>query len=142
MEQMKITPWMQRNAIWSSCNSNFTRAILWCCWDPCRNKRSAMLSKKKSVDKICDNIIKIALRCCSHNIPIIFISSIAYNTKVNLQLIRNLNGLLNNACTKYGFHFVYNGAFARCDLWNNGIYLLETGKRIIANIFISSINYF
>ena len=100
------------------------------------------LAKKKSVDKICDNIIKIALRCCSHNIPIIFISSIAYSTKVNLQLIHNLNGLLNNACTKYGFHFVYNGAFARCDLWNNGIYLLETGKRIIANIFISSINYF
>ena len=99
------------------------------------------LTKKKSVDEIYDNIIKTALRCCSHTIPTIFISSIAYNTKVNLQLIRNLNGLLNNACTKYGFHFVYNGAFSRCDLWKDGIYLLETGKTIIANIFISSINY-
>ena len=51
-------------------------------------------SSKKSVDEICDDIIKIALRCRSHNIATIFISSIAYNTKVNLQLIRNLNGLL------------------------------------------------
>ena len=63
-------------------------------------------SSKKSVDEICDDIIKIALRCRSHNIATIFISSIAYSTKVNLQLIRNLNGLLYNACTKYGVHFV------------------------------------
>ena len=99
-------------------------------------------SSKKSVDGICDDIIKIALRCRSHNIATIFISSIAYSTKVNLQLIRNLNGLLYNACTKYGFHFVDNGAVSKCDLWKDGIHLLETGKAIIANNFISSINYF
>ena len=99
-------------------------------------------SSKKSVDEICDDIIKIALRCRSHNIATIFISSIAYSTKVNLQLIRNLNGLLYNACTKYGFHFVDNGAVSKCDLWKDGIHLLETGKVIIANNFISSINYF
>ena len=58
-------------------------------------------SSKKSVYEICDDIIKIALRCCSHNIATISISSIAYSTKVNLQLIRSLNGLLYNACTKY-----------------------------------------
>ena len=50
-------------------------------------------SAKKRVDEIYDDIVKIALRCRSHNIATIFISSIAYSTKVNLQLIRNLNGL-------------------------------------------------
>ena len=100
------------------------------------------ISSKKSVYEICDDIIKIALRCRSHNIATIFISSIAYSTKVNLQLIRNLNGLLYNACTKYGFHFVDNGTVSRCDLWKDGSNLLETGKAIIANNFINSINYF
>ena len=99
-------------------------------------------SSKKSVDEICDDIIKIALRCRSHNIVTIFMSSIAYSNKVNLQLIRNLNGLLHNACTKYGFHLVDNGAVSKCDLWKDGIHLLETGKVIIANNFISSINFF
>ena len=99
-------------------------------------------SSKKSADEICDDIIKIALRSRSHNIATIFISSIAYSTKVNLQLIRNLNGLLYNAYTKYGFHFVDNGAVSKCDLWKDGIHLLETGKVIIANNCISSINYF
>ena len=57
-------------------------------------------------------------------------------------LIRNLNGVLYNACTKYGFHFVDNGVVSKCDLWKDGIHLLETGKAIIANNLISSINYF
>ena len=88
-------------------------------------------SSKKSVDEICGDIIKIALRCRSHNIATIFISSITYSIKVNLQLIRNLNGLLYIACTKYGFYFVDNGDVSRCDLWKDGIHLLETGKMII-----------
>ena len=99
-------------------------------------------SPKKSVDEICDDIIKFALRCRSHNIVTIFISSIAYSTKVNLQLIHNLNSLLYNECTKYGFHFFDNGAVSKCDLLKDGIHLLETGKVIIPNNFISSINYF
>ena len=98
-------------------------------------------SSKKSVNEICDDIIKITLRCRSQNIATIFISSIAYGTKVNLQLIRNLNGLSYNACTKYGFHFVDNGAVSKYDFWKDDIcWKLE--KAIIANKFISSINYF
>ena len=96
-------------------------------------------SSKENVDEICDDIIKSALRCRSHNIATTFTSSIAYSTKVNLQLIGNLNDLLYNACTKYGLHFVDNGAVSRCDLWKDGIHLLETGKAIIADNFISSI---
>ena len=41
-------------------------------------------SSKKSVDKICDDIIKTALRWRSHNIAAIFIYSVACSTKVNL----------------------------------------------------------
>ena len=98
-------------------------------------------SSKKTVDEICDDTIKIALRCRSHIIATIFISSIASSTKVNLQLIHNLNVLLYNTCTKYGFYYVNNGGVSRCGLWKDGIHLLETGKAIIANNFISSINY-
>ena len=43
-------------------------------------------SFKKSVHQICDDIIKIALRCRSHNISTIFMSSIAYSTKVKISI--------------------------------------------------------
>ena len=85
-------------------------------------------SSQKSFNEICHGIIKIALRCHNQNITTIFVSSIAYSTKVNLHLIRNLNGLLYNACTKYGFQFVNNGAVSRCDLWKDDIHLPENWK--------------
>ena len=66
-------------------------------------------SSRSSIHETCD-IIKIALRCRSHNITTIFVSCTASSTKVNLQLIHNLNGLLYYACTKYGFNFVDNDA--------------------------------
>ena len=44
-------------------------------------------SSKKSVDEICNDLIKITLRCRDHSIATLFISSIAYSTKVNLELI-------------------------------------------------------
>ena len=43
-------------------------------------------SSKKNIDEICDDIAKIAL-CRSRNIAIIFLSSSAYKTQVDLQLI-------------------------------------------------------
>ena len=73
-------------------------------------------SSKKCIGEICDDIIKITLICRRHNIATIFISNIAYSTEESLQLIRNLTGLLYNACTKCGFNFVYDGAVSKCDL--------------------------
>ena len=44
---------------------------------------------------------------------------------MNLQLIRNLNSLLCNACAKYEFYFVDNGSVFECDFCKDGIHLLE-----------------
>ena len=57
---------VQNNTIKLSYNSSFTKSILWNSW---RNKQLAIY-------EICNNIIKIDLRCCSYDIAIIFISSI------------------------------------------------------------------
>ena len=87
-------------------------------------------------------ISSIFTRCPSHNIGTIFISGITRSTQINFQLIRNLNSLLYNACIKYSFKFVDNSVVFKYDIWKDGIHLLESGKAIIANNSISSINYF
>ena len=110
-----------RMGVFNSCNQ-WSKVV----YLGCRSSlRSASGSSKKSIDEICDNIFTITLICRYYNITTIFISSIAYSTKENLQLIRNLNGLLYNACKKCGFHFVYNGAVSKCDLWKRGHSLFE-----------------
>ena len=70
-----------------------------------------------SVSQIAKDIINIALRCRSHNIATIFISSIIYSTKVSHTIIQKLNELLLNEFTKYGFQLADNGAVSKENLF-------------------------
>ena len=72
----------------------------------------------------------------------IFISSIAYRSKVNSASIQQLNGLLFDECKINGFKLVDNGAVSEIDLWTDGVHMIESGKRIIANNLINSLNSF
>ena len=47
-----------------------------------------------NVDSICNDILEIALRCRNHNIGEVFISGVAYGSKVSNELIQQLNNLL------------------------------------------------
>ena len=96
-------------------------------------------SYDKSTNDICKEIIDIGLRCRNNNIGMTFISSIAY---INPSLIQQLNGLLFDENRRNGFKFVDHGAFSEIDVWADGIYMIESGKRIIANNLINSLNYF
>ena len=91
---------------------------------------------------ICKEIINIGLRCRNNNIVMVFISSIAYSSQVNPSLLQQLNGLLFDECRRNGFKFVDNGAVSESDLWTDGIQMIESGKRFIANNLINSLNYF
>ena len=101
-----------------------------------------LLSSNKSVNDICRDIISIGLRCRSNNISKVFISSIAYSSKINTVLMQRLNRALYDECRRNGFTFVDNGAVTENDLWVDGIHLQESGKRIIANNLINSFNHF
>ena len=96
-----------------------------------------LLSNVKSTNDICKDIIDISLRCRKNNIGMIFISSIAYSSKVNPASVQQLNCLLFDGCRRNGF----NGTVSEIDLWTDGIHMIESGKRIIANNLINSLNY-
>ena len=101
-----------------------------------------LLSSNKSAYEICRDIITTELRCRSNNISQVFISSIAYSSKINTVLMQRLNRALYDECRQNGFTFVDNGAVTESDLWVYGIHLQESGKRIIANNLINSFNHF
>ena len=101
-----------------------------------------LLSSNKSFNGICRDIISIGLRCRSNNISKVFISSIAYSSKINTVLMQRLNRALYDECRRNGFTFVDNGAVTENDLWVDGIHLQESGRRIIANNLINSFNNF
>ena len=57
-----------------------------------------LLSNVKSTNDIWKEIIDICLGYRNNNIGMIFISSIAYSSKVNPSLMQQLNGLLSDQC--------------------------------------------
>ena len=95
--------------------------------------KNDLLSNDKSTNNICKEIINIVPRCRNNNIGMIFISSIAYSSKVNPSLLQQVNGPLLDECRRNDFKFVDNGAVSEIDLWIDGIHMTESGKRIIAN---------
>ena len=52
------------------------------------------MANNVTVDSICNDILEIALRCRNHNIGEVFISGVAYGSKVSNELIQQLNNLL------------------------------------------------
>ena len=81
-----------------------------------------------NISEIVKDIINITLRCRSHNIATIFISSIIYSTKISHTKSQKLNGLLLNEFTN--------------NLWREGVHLVESGKVVIANNLLNCINNF
>ena len=68
-----------------------------------------------TVDSICNDIVEIALRCRNHNVGEVFISSVAYSSKVSNELRQQLNDLLYRKCIEYGYNFIDNGAVSKID---------------------------
>ena len=99
-----------------------------------------LFSNVKSTNDICENIIDIGLRCRNKNIGMIFISSIAYSSKVNSASVQLFNGLLFDECRRTGFKLVDNGEVSDNDLWTDDKQMIQNGKRIIANDLINSLS--
>ena len=99
-----------------------------------------LISNVKSTNDICKDIIDICLGHKNNNISMIFISSIAYSSKVNPASMQQLNGFLSDECKRNGSKFIDNGAVSEIDLWTDGIHMIESGKRIITNNLVISLN--
>ena len=65
-----------------------------------------------------------------------------YSSKVNPASMQQLNGRLFEEYRRNGFKFVDNGAVSEIELQIDGIHVIESGKRIIGNNLINSLNYF
>ena len=68
------------------------------------------MSNNVTIDSIYNDILEISLRCCHHNIGEVFISSVAYGSKVSNELIQQLYNLLYKRCIEHGYSFINNGA--------------------------------
>ena len=99
-------------------------------------------NENKDATKLASDVIDIVLQYRNHKIGTVFISSIAYSAKVNYELLCKVNNSSHEECVKNGFYFIDNSAVTERDLWKDGVYMVESGKCLVANNFICHSNNF
>ena len=56
------------------------------------------------------------------------------------DLIEEVNKLIKNMCNIEGYCYVNNDNITRANLFKDGLHLLDTGKQILADNFVSNVN--
>ena len=100
------------------------------------------LSKSDTVDNLVENIWKAADKCMSHGVSKVFVSAIVRNKRIPESLLEEVNEKISFVCKNNNFIFVYNSNTSNIHLFDGGLYLVESGRCILANNVIDRINNF
>ena len=88
-----------------------------------------------SVQNLLGNLKQIGLKCKSAGVTRILISGIVVNNKLTSVYISSVNQRISNMCQGNSFVFIDKNTYLT-------LYLLEIGKRILADNFIDNLNNF
>ena len=86
------------------------------------------------------NILEIPQKCKEHSIEEIIISSFIVTEGIDPNLLARANASLCSMCRVNGFCLVDNSNISVDNLFKDKLYLLDSGKTILANNFIYCIN--
>ena len=100
----------------------------------------ALLKRDSNIDVVISNIIKIANEGKTYGIKNKFISDLTINNNLHSDLIYTMNNALKLDCIKYGYIFVENSNILADNLWQDGLYLNNSGKGKLLNKFLVSLN--
>ena len=79
-------------------------------------------------------------KCKSGGVKRILISGIIVNNELASAYISSVNQRISNMRRDNSFVFLDNNNISTSSLFRNGLYLLEIGKRVLANNFIDNLN--
>ena len=96
-------------------------------------------SKHDELAKLPENILKVGNTCQKYNIGKIYISAILPSTRTNINIF-DINKKLRDLCIKHNFEFINHEQITSKLLWNDGIYLLDTGKSILGQNFVNRVS--
>ena len=78
----------------------------------------------------------------AYNVKNVFISGIVYKEKVNVKTLENIHDKMVSLCSKLNLRDLDNRDINANHLFKDRLHLMELGKIILANNFISNLNNF
>ena len=97
-------------------------------------------SSPESVNRLLDNLTKMIEKCKMYEVKNIFVSSIVYTTKLELSLLESVHVKLTQFCQGKKISIIDNRNIRSKSLYKDGLHLIEDGKNILGNNFVSELN--
>ena len=72
----------------------------------------------------------------------VFVSNVTVSTRRSSAFIGAVNNILQNKCATHQIHFIDNSNITKEHLWKDGLHLNGSGKDMLMNNFLRSLNSF
>ena len=118
---------------------SFKRKINWYRYRSCWSKWPARW-KQPIENKPIENIKKITPKCVSFGVKKIYVSGLVFTTRVDLPTLERVRVLLSNFCGDNGFVYIDKRNIKGDCLYQDGLHVLDTAKKILERNFIFALN--
>ena len=94
-------------------------------------------SSKSQIENLEKNLRSMADKCHTYGVKNVFISGLVYTTRIGVPDFERTYEMIVHICHKLGVCYVNNRNIRRKHWWKDGLHLVESGKVILANNFLS-----
>ena len=101
-----------------------------------------ILNSASNVNGLLSNIKHMIKKCRNFSVKYIFISGLVYTKRIITEFLEDVHLKLANVCKEMQVYFVDNRNITGFYLFRDGLHLLESGKMLLANNFVSNFNNF
>ena len=101
-----------------------------------------ILNAEGNKDLTTKGVIDIAKECVRLGVKDVFVSIVTVNTRHSSAFICVVNNILQDKCATHQFDFIDNSNIKGEPLWKYGLHLNRSGKDLLMNNFLHSLNFF
>ena len=101
-----------------------------------------MLNSASNVNGLLSNIKHMIKKCRNFGVKYIFISGLVYTKRIKTEFLEDVHLKLVKVCKEIQVYFIDNRNITGFYLFRDGLHLLESGKMLLANNFVSNFNNF
>ena len=101
-----------------------------------------LLNSASNVNGLLSNIKHMIKKCRNFGVKYIFISGFVYTKRIITEFLEDVHLKLVNVCKEMQVYFIDNRNITGYYLFRDGLHLLESGKMLLANHFVSNFNNF
>ena len=101
-----------------------------------------ILNSASNVNGLLSNIKDMIKKCRNFGVKHIFISGLVYTKRIIIEFLEDVHLKLVNVCKEMQVYFIDNSNITGLFLYRDGLHLLESGKKLLANNFVSNFTNF